>query len=317
MDKEPLVTVVIPVYNRPIIVKTIESLINQTYKNLEILVIDNHSTDNTVQAIQDIQDSRIRVLINETNQGQTYSMNRGLKEANGKYIARIDSDDIAVEDRIFRQVEYMEANPDCVICGSWVRAIDEKDTLGGIIECCETDDAIRTSMVFYCPFFHPAVLMRRNTLVDNNLLYDREYHLAEDYELWTRLLNYGKGHNIPVVLTYYRQGNNNDSKIHEIKMYRESLSIQKQERMKIQDENWRQRMLGICDIESEEKLSIMKAFVLVKTYVSYIHSYRPNNIRDYKSIKKQIFIRIYGALVQTRDTVMARLVRKIVKGVKS
>ena len=89
------------------------------------------------------------------------------------------------------------------------------------------------------------------------------------------------------------------------------------ERMKIQNENWRKRLLCICDIESEEKISLIKAFVLVKTYISYIHSYKPNHIQDYKSIKKQLFIRIYGALVQTRDTVVASLVRKIVKGVKS
>lgn len=97
MNENPLVTVLIPVYNRPSVINTINSILTQSYRNLEILVIDNASTDNTVEVIKSLRDERIRLIVNENNLGQTGSMNRGLQLAKGKYIARIDSDDIATQ----------------------------------------------------------------------------------------------------------------------------------------------------------------------------------------------------------------------------
>ena len=222
---EPLVTVLIPVYNRPNVVKTIDSIVNQTYSNLEILIVDNASTDNTVEAIKKIKDLRIRLLVNEQNLGQTYSLNRGLREATGKYIARIDSDDIALPRRIEKQVEFMENNPDYVLVGSWVRFISDDDKLGMLVKMPTTDEGMRLMHTVSCGMFHPSAMYRTDTIRGNNIEYDPEIHMAEDYDLWVKLMQYGKACNLGEPLIYYRRGNDNDSRRYEDVMGRESSEI--------------------------------------------------------------------------------------------
>ena len=312
----PLVSIVLPVYNRPIVVNTINSLIQQTYQNLEILIIDNKSTDDTVASIKSIIDPRIRLLINDMNRGQTYSINRGLKEAKGKYIARIDSDDIALPNRIIKQVEYMESHQNCVLCGSWVRTINDDDELGYIIKCCEHNDAIKLSMNLYCPFFHPAVMIRKEALENNNLFYDGDIKIAEDYDLWARLLDYGEGYNIQEVLTYYRQGDNNDSKKHELLMYKESLVIQEREREKIENLAWRQKMKKAIRLELDSKRHCFFSLRLAKTYKGFIKKFKPVCKTDYLITKKQTNIRLYGAIIQTRDNFFSKVVKSFVRKFK-
>src|SRR5690606_28917246 len=110
--REPLVTVFMPVYNsEQYIREALESILNQTYQNLDILLVDDGSTDRSVEIIKSYQDTRIRLIQNEKNMGIPYTRNVGLKEAKGKYIAIMDSDDIAVSNRIERQIQYLETNP--------------------------------------------------------------------------------------------------------------------------------------------------------------------------------------------------------------
>ena len=106
----PLISIVLPVYNRPTVINTINSVLNQTYSNFELIIVDNASTDSTVSEIRKINDERIKLYINEVNKGQTFSLNRGLALANGKYIARIDSDDLMYPTRIEDQVTFLESN---------------------------------------------------------------------------------------------------------------------------------------------------------------------------------------------------------------
>ena len=109
MSTKPLVSVVLTVYNRPSVVRTIKSILTQTYSNLELIVVDNASTDDTIKAIKEIADDRLKLFINDKNYGQTYSLNRGLSLCTGKYIARIDADDIALPTRIEKQVNFLES----------------------------------------------------------------------------------------------------------------------------------------------------------------------------------------------------------------
>ena len=127
IEKLPLVSVVLPVYNRPSVANTINSVLSQTYTNFELLIIDNASTDNTADVIREISDQRIRLIINEENKGQTYSINRGLELSKGKYIARIDADDLMAPERLEKQVKFMEENLDYGLVGCWVQYITLDD----------------------------------------------------------------------------------------------------------------------------------------------------------------------------------------------
>ena len=120
----PLVTVLMPVYNGEKYLKeAIESILNQTFKDFEFLIINDGSTDNSVKIIQSFNDLRIRLIHNESNIGLIKTLNKGLKLSNGKYIARMDCDDVSLPKRLSVQINFMEKHPEIGVCGSWVKII--------------------------------------------------------------------------------------------------------------------------------------------------------------------------------------------------
>ena len=135
MEKSnPLVSIVIPVHNGEKYIKeAIDSCLKQSYPTLEIIVVDDKSTDNTLTILREYEqvDSRIKVLAVEKQNGLGNVINIGIKESNGKYIARMDSDDVMYQDRIVKQVEYLENNPNCVAAGGQIDIIDENSNVIG------------------------------------------------------------------------------------------------------------------------------------------------------------------------------------------
>ena len=126
MNITPIASVIMPTYNSaPYVREAIESILNQSRPDLEMLIYDDCSTDNTVQLIESYQDSRIRLFKKETNTGYTDSLIVGIAAAKGKYVVRMDSDDISDLKRIEKQVGFMEQNPEYGIVGSWVRTIQD------------------------------------------------------------------------------------------------------------------------------------------------------------------------------------------------
>ncbi|EGJ3606263.1 glycosyltransferase, partial [Campylobacter jejuni] len=205
----PLVSIVMPCYNRQeYIVDAIESILNQTYSNFEFIIIDDCSTDNTYEIVKKYaeNDKRIIVLKNEKNQGIVYALNRGFSIAKGKYIARMDDDDISLPNRLEKQVEYMEANLNITVLGSFIEVFNEK-----FEKCyswvCEDDPEILSILInFFNPMCHPSVMIRREFLNFYNLKYEEKYRHAEEYFLWTEILKHGgKIANIPEILLRYRR----------------------------------------------------------------------------------------------------------------
>ncbi|OOX97253.1 hypothetical protein BOP98_09140, partial [Campylobacter coli] len=198
-----------PCYNRQeYVVDAIESILNQTYTNFEFIIIDDCSTDNTYEIIKKYAeiDKRIISLQNEENKGHVYTLNRGFGLAMGKYIARMDDDDISLPQRFEKQVEYMEANPNITVLGSFIEVFNER-----FEECwswvCEDDPEILSILInFFNPMCHPSVMIRREFLNFYDLKYEEKYRHAEEYFLWTEILKYGgKIANIPEVLLRYRR----------------------------------------------------------------------------------------------------------------
>jgi glycosyltransferase involved in cell wall biosynthesis len=208
----PFVSVVLPAYNAgPYIAEAIQSILNQTYTNFELIVVNDCSTDNTEEQILAIPDARIQYIKNAQNSGLIYNLNLGFSLAKGQYIVRMDADDISLPTRIATQVAYMEANPTVGVCGTWFQSFGSQNQEAKY----ETEnDAIKLRMLYQCHFCHPTVIIRKSVVHEHKLTYDKAFIHAEDYELWGRMAFFTSFGNIGEVLLKYRVHGENVSQKH-------------------------------------------------------------------------------------------------------
>lgn len=198
-----------PVYNCELFVQTaIESILNQSYIDFEFLIIDDASTDTTVAIIKSYNDSRIQLIEKSINSGYTNSLNYGFSIANGKYIARMDGDDISYPQRFAKQIAFLEANEEVVVCGTNYKIVgnDKKITIP------ENHDTIKLDLLVGNCILHPSVMIRKKILDEFSISYDTLKEPTEDYDLWVRLLPLGKLHNLQEVLLEYRLHTNQVSR---------------------------------------------------------------------------------------------------------
>lgn len=201
LNTTPKITVLLPVYNCELYVQTaIESILNQTYTDFEFLVIDDASTDATVSIIKKLEDSRMQLIEKPVNSGYTNSLNYGLQIAKGKYIARMDADDISHPERFAQQIAYLEAHPEVVVCGTAYKIIGNDKS----IAIPENHEAIKIGLLWGNCISHPSVMIRKKILNEYSIQYDTSKEPAEDYDMWVRLLSMGKLHNLQEVLLQYR-----------------------------------------------------------------------------------------------------------------
>lgn len=197
----PQITVLLPVYNCELYVQTaVQSILNQTYTDFEFLIIDDASTDATVALIKKLEDSRIQLIEKPINSGYTNSLNYGLQMAKGKYIARMDGDDISFPERFSKQIAYLETHPDVVVCGTTYKIIGNDK----LIALPENHEAIKLGLLWGNCISHPSVMIRKKILDEYSIQYDTSKEPAEDYDMWVRLLSVGKLHNLQEVLLEYR-----------------------------------------------------------------------------------------------------------------
>lgn len=202
----PSVSVVLAVYNGlPWLPESLASLRRQTFADFEVVVIDDGSTDGTAAVLAETAsaDARFRI-ITQANRGLVASLNRGIDEARGSLIARIDSDDIAEPGRLEAQVEFMRAHPKVAVVGSAIRIIDQDGVPGKRLGYpCKPSD-VAADMARGCALAHPAVMMRRD-VVQAVGGYRESFRHAEDYDLWLRLAEKHELANLPQELLRYRQ----------------------------------------------------------------------------------------------------------------
>ena len=191
-----------PVYNgEKHIESAIQSILTQSIAEIELIIIDDGSTDGSVKIINHIVDERVRLIENVENRGVAYSLNKGLAAVRGKYIARMDSDDIALPLRFEKQINYLEKHPGLSMCGSWVRAFGEVNT---VYKYPEANNEIKVAMLFYPCFAHPSVMWKRKDFVLNGFKYQVEPATAEDYDLWIKVAKKLEVANVPEILLEYR-----------------------------------------------------------------------------------------------------------------
>ncbi len=205
MPPAPLVTVLLAVRDGEAYVRTaVESALGQTFPDLEVLVVDDASADGTPEILAALADPRLRVLRNHAATGLAGSLNRGLDEARGRYVARLDADDVALPRRLERQLARLRSTPAVGIVGSAVLELDEEGRVGRPQAMPVEPSEVRWSALFSAPFYHPTVLVDRELLDRHELRYDTSFEESEDYDLWSRLLEHSGGANLLDPLVLYR-----------------------------------------------------------------------------------------------------------------
>lgn len=204
------ISVIMSVYNEERYVQeAIESVLAQTYRDFEFLVVDDCSTDKTTTILADLakKDARIHIMTNTTNLGLTKSLNLALKHAQGANIARMDADDIALPERFEKQVLFLENNPPISVVGTAYAWIDEKKNVLGQKKVPCSHQEIHLALIRTNPFLHASVLIRKTTL-DAAHGYNEHYKKAQDYDLWLRLSSTCQFANLPDVLMQKRMTRN-------------------------------------------------------------------------------------------------------------
>jgi glycosyltransferase involved in cell wall biosynthesis len=185
--------------------QSVESILAQTFRDFEWLVIDDGSTDGSGEFLAHVADTRLRLWRNEKNIGLTRSLRWGVEMAQGQYLARMDADDVAHPERLARQVAFLDEHAGVGIVGTACRIIDERGRSRGEYPVPISDAHIRWTSLLANPFAHPTVMLRREMLMRHGLNYDKTYETTQDYELWTRMLRHTQGANLSAQLIQYRQ----------------------------------------------------------------------------------------------------------------
>jgi len=205
-----LISVIMPVYNNEAFIKgSIQSIQDQTYQNFELLIIDDGSTDNTHELIQEYskKDERIKLFKNKTNQGVSISRNIAYKQASGEFIAVMDSDDICFENRFQKQLGFLKEHPDVDVVGSQAIEFSEGNKKNNL--CYPLSHGlIMWGFLFGRTLCHPTIIMRRRIIDDHNIQYDNQV-VAHDYDLLIRLSKIAKLANVPDVLLMKRKHSHN------------------------------------------------------------------------------------------------------------
>jgi len=222
---KPKISVIMPIYNcEEYLKEAVESILNQTFTDFEFIIVNDGSVDKSLSILREFEqkDKRIKIISRE-NRGLIYSLNEGVKLAQGKYIARMDGDDISLPERFEKQVKFMEDNK-LVVCGTWATVID---SFGNIIRYYTYppigNNRIRLYSFFHCPFIHPSTMLEKNVL--EKVGGYKNYKNIEDYELWTRIIYKNNIGNIGEMLMKYRIHNNQITKNNKKEMKIKGLFI--------------------------------------------------------------------------------------------
>jgi len=202
----PLVSVVIPVYNcERYVLSALESIVNQSYKNIEIIVVDDKSTDNSLKIIKSVssKDKRVVVLELPKNCGVSGARNKGIVVSRGEYYASMDADDIAVPSRIEKQVAFLEGNPNIAFVGLQIQIIDESGRIIGNRNYPTNIKDVYKRILLGNPFPGPGLLIRNSVLKELGG-YNENLPVCEDYDLCLRLLRNSNGLNLKDSLLLYR-----------------------------------------------------------------------------------------------------------------
>ena len=285
------ISVIMSVYAEPVewIEEAINSILNQTFKDFEFIIVnDNPRREENKKLLNAYKslDYRVVILENNENIGLTKSLNKAIEISKGKYIARMDADDISLPTRFEKQVDFLEKNVDYIVCGTDIRFFGEANFKfpSGMIRF--GDEKIKAQLIRNTCFAHPTVMFRKESLLEKGIRYDETFIQAQDYKLWCDLSYFGKYQNINEILLNYRINNQQVSK--------KSGKSQNKNGNEIR----RTYMSNFLSLDTIEELSSEEADVKTllrikkELKVKRVSSLLVNNVLfvSYLSIKKKSFI---------------------------
>lgn len=220
MKKTPRVSVLTPVYNTNLayLAECIESVLNQTFSDFEFIILNDSPDNKELERIikkYEKQDSRIKYVKNAKNMGITPSRNRLLSMALGEYLAILDHDDVCLPERFQAEVEYLDLHPDVGVVSCLMQCFGDSHDIWNNPE---KDADIKIFLTENCYIAHTAAMIRKAVLINNDIKYEEFYSPAEDYRLWTRLMEYTHFYNIQKPLVKYRVYRKNTSHTQQRKM---------------------------------------------------------------------------------------------------
>ncbi|MFD0940101.1 glycosyltransferase family 2 protein [Pedobacter boryungensis] len=237
------VTVLMPVFNSELYLRnSISSILNQSFTNFELIIINDGSTDESDNIIRSFNDSRINYVNNPSNKGIVAVLNEGLNLSNGKYIARMDADDIATPHRLKIQLQFLKANPEYKLCGTYALKMNEYGEKSSKIRPPKQYANIKVSQLFKNSFIHPSVMADASII--KSFGYKEEYKYAEDYFLFSEIIMHHKAINIADIGLYYR-------------VHNESISATRISEMSLSERKTMQYLLSFLFDEVTEKRLII------------------------------------------------------------
>lgn len=240
MDRAPRITVLLSVHNgEDFLGDAVQSVLDQTCRDLELLLIDDGSTDRTPTIIGSFDDKRLRASRNPERRGLTASLNIGLGLARGAYVARLDADDICLPERLERQAAFLDANPGVIVCGTWFRYHGQGEN--ALWKAPADHEGIVSELLLRSPIQHPTAMFRREAFERLGIRYDESFAFAQDYDLWERCSRAGRLANLPEALLEYR-------------VHGKSLSCAKRQEQDRSATRVRRRILRSLGIESPDAL---------------------------------------------------------------
>ncbi|GAB4378400.1 MAG: hypothetical protein Kow0075_08280 [Salibacteraceae bacterium] len=224
MEHNPLVSITTIVYNgEPFIARCIEGVLNQSYQNIEYVIVNDGSTDGTADICRSYanRDDRIVFIENPRNMGLTYTRNRAFDACTGKYIAVNDADDFSYPDRIWKQVEFMETHPNVVLCGTQARMVFADGT-STPYNFPHSNEDLRIRMLEGVPMLNSSSMVKRSVLTRHGLRYLEGYASCEDFKLFAQISLYGEAVNLPETFVDYFVHGNQQTKLQRRGMIRDS-----------------------------------------------------------------------------------------------
>jgi glycosyltransferase involved in cell wall biosynthesis len=284
MNNTPVISLIMPVYNSEIFLEeAIKSILNQSFKNFEFIIIYDDSSDNTLSIIQNFQkqDDRIKIIYGDKD-GISGALNKGIEKSEGKYIARMDSDDISLPNRFEIQISHMEKFG-LDICGGHSLLIDTEGRINGLGGVPRSHELCALSMMFMVPFAHSSVMMARDFLINKSLRYQGKY---EDFDMWIRMFSDGaKFGNVDEVIIRYRVLKESLSTVHAIGSRRDTRRVLRT--FRAENKKYLKNLIDCLDISllSDNEKSLVARYLINRaiTRLDFINLNKLKNI-NFKTI---------------------------------
>ena len=260
MTQTHLISVLMPVYNtkEEYLRASIESILNQTFTDFELIIVNDGSTNNAEEVILSYKDNRIK-YVKQENQGIVGALNNAWSKASGKYIARMDSDDIAYPERFAKQIKFLEENPEYSLVGSWAKIIPSNNVIK------LPQDIKVMDLLADCMFIHPSIMFNKADFEKFNLQYETGFEYAEDYCLYANAVKHLKMTNLQEALLDYRVYPENSSSKNRNVRIRSSFKVQDLILENLSnDKNLQEKILDLAYLKKRKKNKFTESIFSIK-----------------------------------------------------